>query len=122
MEPHPIIKFSPRTQASVVTVLCKDFNYEKSSQFKTDFKKLDLGGPKFPLIIDLTRVSIINSMALGALVEMRSRFGNEGRPFMLAGVQPMVAKILQTSGVFEMFHLHHDLTAALGAMGSAGSA
>ncbi len=54
-------------------------------------------------VLDMSEVTFVDSSALRELLRAASRAARDGRPFVLAGVQPAVARLLeltQTTGAF----------------------
>ena len=54
-------------------------------------------------VLDMSEVTFVDSSALRELLRAAHRFAGDGRPFVLAGVRPAVARLLeltQTTGAF----------------------
>ena len=55
---------------------------------------LDTGEPSLPVVMDLSRVSLITSPAIGALIFLHKRLASDEVPFILLDLEPMVAETL----------------------------
>jgi anti-sigma B factor antagonist len=71
------------------------------------------------LVVDLRRVSFIDSMGLGVLVGAKRRLrgqdaGQVGSPLQLVCAEGLVLRVLRISGLDRVFPLHATLTEALG--------
>ena len=58
-----------------------------------------------PLIVDLSRVALIPSIALGLLVQMANKCQARGQELKLSGVQPQVRKLFSTTRLDRVFRL-----------------
>ena len=68
------------------------------------------------IVVDLSRVNFINSLALGMLVTVQTTVIQHGLEFCLLGVDPMVTKVListRLDSVFRIFDTHAELKEAL---------
>jgi anti-anti-sigma factor len=113
MNQQPVIQLQRGQDAWVVNILCDEFDFQRTKQFKSEFEKLQLDDAKQRLILDLSQVGFMPSVTLGALVELRSRFAREQRPFMLVGIQPAMVTLMQACGMLQMFEIRDDVYAAL---------
>jgi anti-sigma B factor antagonist len=66
------------------------------------------------LVVDLSRVTFIDSTGLGVLIEARTRLPNK-RAFMLASPGLETRRALEISGLDRHFAVHDSLDAALAA-------
>jgi anti-sigma B factor antagonist len=66
--------------------------------------------PGAPVILDLSRVTFLDSSGLGALVAVMKMLGPE-RPLHLAGVTPNVAKVLRLTRMDSVFTILPDVPA-----------
>ena len=66
------------------------------------------------LVVDLSRVTFIDSTGLGVLIEARTRLPNSGG-FMLAAPGLETRRALEISGLDRHFTVHESLDAALDA-------
>jgi anti-anti-sigma factor len=62
--------------------------------------------PNDNLLVDLSRVPMLDSAGVGALAAARARFTGEGRRFALAGPQESVQKVLRLTGASRIFEVH----------------
>jgi len=65
------------------------------------------------LVIDMSRLAFMDSTGLSALIEVYKRLDARGATLDLAAPQPIVAKVLQISGLDEVFRVHASLTQAV---------
>jgi anti-anti-sigma factor len=72
------------------------------------------------VIIDFTRVEIINSSNISNLLILRSLLEDKGRRLVLCGVSTITRCIFVVAGLAEIFFFADDKSAALEAVKSAG--
>jgi len=65
------------------------------------------------LVIDMSRLGFMDSTGLSVLVEVYRRLNGRGGTLALAAPQPIVAKVLQISGLDQVLTVHANLTQAL---------
>ena len=66
-----------------------------------------------PVLIDMSRVEFMPSMAIGALVSMWQKFKKADRRFILAGLQPHVRQTLTVCRLDRVFDLCDTVDDAL---------
>lgn len=55
------------------------------------------------IVIDLAKVTFIDSSVLGLLVKLQGETGSRGQHLLLANVPPMVSRVLSVSGLEDRF-------------------
>jgi anti-anti-sigma factor len=58
-----------------------------------------------PVVVDLAQLQFIDSTGLSLLVQAKQRFTAEGRRFELRGPTGRVSRVIEISGLSEMFEL-----------------
>jgi anti-sigma B factor antagonist len=66
------------------------------------------------LVVELSRVTFVDSTALGVLIEARAKLANN-RAFLLASPQPEARRALEVSGLDRHFSVYDTVAAALAA-------
>lgn len=72
--------------------------------------------PGNPVILDLSRVTFLDSSGLGAVVAVMKLLGTS-RPLELAGLTPPVAKVFRLTRMNTVFTIHPEPPGALQAAG-----
>ena len=67
------------------------------------------------LVVDLTRVSYIDSSGLAVLIEGMQNVGSYGGKFALAGLQESVRPIFEIARLDQVFRIYPDVDSALAA-------
>ena len=68
-----------------------------------------------PMVVDLSRVSYIDSSGLAALIEAMQNVGQYGGKFALSGLQENVRPIFEISRLDQVFRIFPDTASALAA-------
>jgi anti-sigma B factor antagonist len=68
-----------------------------------------------PVVVDLTRVSYIDSSGLAVLIEAMQHIEEYGGKFALAGLQENVRSIFEIARLDQVFRIFADVDAALAA-------
>ena len=113
MNEQTVLQIQTDPRATIATILCREFDFQSTNLFKNELAGVAADDAKRPFILDLTNVGFMPSLTIGALIELRSRFAREKRPFALVGIQPAITKLLQTSGVLNMFEVRNNVTEAI---------
>ncbi len=113
MNESSVLQIQSDTRATIATILCDEFDFQRTNQFKSELGGVTGGDAKLPLILDLTKVGYMPSLTLGALVELRNQFAREKRPLTLVGMQPSIVKLMQTSGMLGLFEIRNNLSDAM---------
>ncbi len=114
MNQQTMLQIQNDPRGTIVTIMCREFDFQLTNQFKAEMAGATGGGnAKLPLVLDLTNVGYMPSLTLGALVELRSRFAREQRKLTLAGVQPAIVKLLQVSGMLNLFDIRNNAQEAM---------
>jgi anti-sigma B factor antagonist len=69
--------------------------------------------PDLPVVLDLSQVNYVPSLALGTLVMLMRHLKNSNRRFMLVGLQPDVRTVLTITRLDKLFEIHPNLAEAL---------
>lgn len=72
------------------------------------------------VVVDLTAVSFIDSTGLSALILGQRQQHEHGADLSLVGLQPQVEKVLEVTGLNEVFPIYDDVEDAMSAKGSEG--
>lgn len=102
----------------LVRVLDDRIDAAAAVQFRDAMRSASEGGqPR--VVLDLTRVSFVDSSGLGAIISAMKTLGGRRR-LELAGLQPSVAKVFRLTRLDEIVKIHADAAAAFGGHAHAG--
>lgn len=87
-------------------------------QFKDRMRELSDNGP-MRVILDLSRVTFLDSSGLGAVVAALKQMA-DGRRLELSGLTPTVAKVFRLTRMDTVFTIHPDISAIGAGLKNAG--
>lgn len=95
-------------EITVVTIEQERFDAVAAPAIKSDFQQM---GPVNKLVLDLSRVSFMDSTGLGALVSLLKTLGANGA-MAVAGVQPAVRMLFEMTRLDTLFRLTGNIDEA----------
>ncbi len=104
----------PQTEHSNVLPLEGEVDLHVSPGISSSLKKMTEGKPQ-KLVVDLSRVSYIDSSGLAVLIEGMQTVAGYGGKFSLAGLQDGVKAIFEIARLDQVFRIFPDVEAALAA-------
>ena len=109
----PILSVQPHAQAIVAAVGCRQLTHETSLQLRSALDAALAGAPSSPLILDLSQVEFVPSLALGILVTIHKVLRQAGRKCLLVGIRPLVLETMQITALDKFFEIHSTLEEGL---------
>jgi len=82
-----------------------------------DLKMNIVAGSAKKLLIDLQKVEFLGSMGLRSIVLPARAVHSRGGKVVLLAPNEMVESVIKTSGIDSLLPIHHDLDAAIAALG-----
>ena len=101
-----------------IAVIAMDGHLDALSapQAKEAFR--EFGSGEYHAVVDLGKVSFIDSSGLASLISGLKTFRAQGKQFRLAAVQPNVRQVLTLTMLDRAFEISPDVAAALSAIGA----
>jgi anti-sigma B factor antagonist len=96
----------------LVRVLDERIDAAAAVQFRDAMRSAMEAGHR-RVVLDLTRVSFVDSSGLGAIIAVLKHLGN-ARTLELASLQPAVAKVFRLTRLDEIVKVHPEAAAAFG--------
>jgi anti-anti-sigma factor len=90
------------TDGATVIELAGDFDLSGVEAFRSCVEEL-IGSSDGPLLVDLASVTFIDSCAISGLLEMRRLVAREHRELRLQRIAVPVARLLELTGLAELF-------------------
>ncbi|MDQ6655296.1 MAG: STAS domain-containing protein [Verrucomicrobiota bacterium] len=104
----------PQTEHPNVLPLEGEVDLHVSPSIAASLKRMVAEKPK-QLVVDLSRVSYIDSSGLAVLIEGMQNVAGYGGKFSLAGLQESVKAIFEIARLDQVFRIYPDVDAALAA-------
>ncbi|OIP84014.1 MAG: anti-anti-sigma factor [Rhodobacterales bacterium CG2_30_65_12] len=102
----------------IITVSAARIDAAVAIQFKDAMRTITDDGPP-RVVLDLSRVSFLDSSGLGAVVAAMKQVG-PGRRLELAGLTPTVEKVFHLTRMDTVFTIHPDVATVTARLANAG--
>lgn len=110
--------FETLPEALVVSVQAEKLDYMVLDKLDRRITAQATMAGKFNVILDLGEVEFIPSMLMSVLVKTLKRLGDQGRKFLLVGMNRHIRASLKLTRIDVLFDLHDSVNAARTALGA----
>ncbi len=110
--------FETFPEALVVSVQSEKLDYMVLDKLARRITAQATMAGKFNVILDLGEVEFIPSMLMSVLVKTLKRLGDQGRKFLLVGMNRHIRASLKLTRIDVLFDLHDSVDAARAALGA----
>ncbi|MCZ6653892.1 MAG: STAS domain-containing protein [Planctomycetota bacterium] len=110
--------FETLPEALVVSVQAEKLDYMVLDKLDRRITAQATMAGKFNVILDLGAVEFIPSMLMSVLVKTLKRLGDQGRKFLLVGMNRHIRASLKLTRIDVLFDLHDSVNAARTALGA----
>ncbi len=110
--------FETFPEALVVSVRSERMDYMVLDKLNRRITARATMAGKFNVILDLGQVEFIPSMLMSVLVKTLKSLGDQGRKFLLVGMNRHVRASLKLTRIDVLFDLHDSVDAARAALGA----
>jgi anti-sigma B factor antagonist len=114
------VSFQDMGDAIVATVLSSEITPEASDALQQKVREERDRQGAVRLVLDLSRITFIGSVSLGALVLLLKRVSEGDGRLALAGLNAPCRRVLQVVELTRIFDLHDDVPSALEAVRRTG--
>ena len=111
------VSFEDMGDVTVAAVLSAEITPEASDALQEKVAEKHHQHAAAKLILDLSRITFVGSVALGALVLLLKRVKEDGGRLALAGLNDSCRRVLQVVELTRVFELCADVPGAVEAMG-----
>ena len=109
MSEQSILQIQENENAVVATIQCSEFDHDTTARFRAEIDGVVAPTSTLPVLLDLSNVTFMPSMTLGALIEFANRCKSEQRRLVLVGVTPSVQGVFKISGLSNFFEIRDCL-------------
>ncbi len=105
MSEQSVLQIQENENAVVVTIQCAEFDHDTTSQLRAEIAGVVTPTSTLPVLLDLSNVTFMPSMTLGALIEIANRCKSQQRRLALVGVTPNVQDVFKISALTNFFEI-----------------
>jgi anti-sigma B factor antagonist len=102
-----------RDKAVVAQVQCESLEEDRTQAMQSSVSAAGAEHRSLPVILDLSKVSFMPSLSLGALVTLLQGFRKEKQRFVLAGLQPDLRSVLAITRIDKLFDIADNVDEAI---------
>ena len=106
MTEQSILQIHENENAVVVTIQCSEFDHDTTAQLRAEIDGVIAPTSTLPVLLDLSNVTFMPSMTIGALIELANRCKSQQRRLVLVGVIPSVQDVFKMSKLTNFFEIH----------------
>lgn len=111
--PESVIDVQHGDRVTVAVVTRSDLSHDTSLDFQKQLDAAISQSPDASVVLDLSKVEFLPSLALGILVAANKRLQSSGHKLVLAGVKPEVLEIMKVTGLLRVFEVSPDRDSAV---------
>ncbi len=105
MSEQSILQIQENDNAVVVTIQCSEFDHDTTSRLRAEIDGVVAPTSTLPVLLDLSNVTFMPSMTIGALIEIAHRCKSQQRRLVLVGVTPTVQDIFKLCKLSTFFEI-----------------
>ncbi len=105
MSEQSILQIQENENAVVVTIQCSEFDHDTTVRFRAEIDGVVAPTSTLPVLLDLSNVTFMPSMTLGAMIELANRCKSQQRRLVLVGVTPTVQDVFKLSRLGSFFEI-----------------
>ena len=113
MSDHQIVSTENHENGLIATVHCSEMDFTASEALREAIGRAVAAQPCRRCVIDLSAVTFLPSVGIGALLHVLNSSKTENRELVLVGVGAKIREVLRLSAIEKLFTFHDDVAAAL---------
>ncbi len=106
MSEQSILQIQENENAVVVTIQCSEFDHDTTTRLRAEIDGVVAPTSTLPILLDLSNVTFMPSIAIGALIELANRCKSQQRRLALVCVTPSVQDVFEISALNKFFEIH----------------
>jgi anti-anti-sigma factor len=119
MSQSPFTSVEHLPTAIVVHVLASTLRKTEVDGVCAGVDEARLTAPQLPFVLDMAKVSVMGSLAIGVLVGLNKEFTNRNQRLIFAGLQPQLYDAIKVTHLHKVLDIQPDVAAALRSVASA---
>ncbi len=105
MSEQSILQIQENENAVVAIVQCSEFDHDTTVRLRAEIDGVVAPTSTLPVVLDLSNVTFMPSMTLGALIELANRCKSQQRRLVLVGVTPTVQDVFKLCKLNSLFEI-----------------
>ena len=113
MAESSVITIEPNDRIVLVRVECERMEDEHAQVMQTEAVGAAEQAGDLPVVLDMSKVKMLPSMSIGAIVVLWQKFKQDNRRFILAGLHSQIRGTLTTCRLDKLFEICESVEEAL---------
>ncbi len=105
MSEQSVLQIQENENAVVVTIQCAEFDHDTTAQLRAEIDGVVAPTSTLPVVLDLSNVTFMPSMAIGALIEIANQCKSQQRRLVLVGVAPTIQDVFKLCKLNSFFEI-----------------
>ncbi len=105
MSEQSILQIQENENAVVATIQCSEFDHDTTVRLRAEIDGVVAPTSTLPVVLDLSNVTFMPSMTVGALIELANRCKSQQRRLILVGVTPTVQDVFELCKLNNFFEI-----------------
>ncbi len=105
MTEQSVLQIQENENAVLATIQCSEFDHDTTVRLRAEIDGVVAPTSTLPIALDLSNVTFMPSMTLGALIELANRCKSQQRRLVLIGVTPTVQDVFKLCKLGSFFEI-----------------
>ncbi len=105
MTEQSVLQIQENENAVLATIQCSEFDHDTTVRLRAEIDGVVASTSTLPVVLDLSNVTFMPSMTLGALIELSNRCKSQQRRLVLVGVTPTVQDVFKLCKLGSFFEI-----------------
>jgi len=105
MSEQSVLQIQENENAVVATIQCSELDHDTTAQLRAEIDGVVAPTSTLPVLLDLSNVTFMPSMTIGALIEIANRCKGQQRRLVLVGVTASVKDVFRISALSNFFEI-----------------
>jgi anti-anti-sigma factor len=113
MSDQPVCEVDKRDVAVVASIGVRRLDHNSTNQLKAEVAAAAAGAPRYSIILDMSKLEFVPSVALGALVDLVRTLRQGGQRLLLVGLNRQIRSTLAVTRLDKLMEIFTDADDAL---------
>lgn len=113
MSENEVLQVHPHDEIVWTEVRCAEMDENLTRKMQEELLEAAAKVRELPVVLDVSKVTFLPSLSIGALVSFLTEFKQAGRRFLLVGLQPPVREVLAVTRLDKIFEIYDGVDDAL---------
>ncbi len=105
MSEQSVLQIQENENAVEATIQCSEFDHDTTVRLRAEIDGFIAPASTRPVVLDLSNVTFMPSMTLGALIEIANRCKSQQRRLVLVGVNASVRDVFKLTALSNFFEI-----------------